>query len=133
MALDREICAATAFMESSDQGPEGRRAVIHVLFNRAALSPKYGRNPADCALRAFQFSSWNTNDSNRHRFAIAADSDPIWLDCLVAFDEVMDGENSDETQGATHYYADSLSAPDWTQNATFTVKIGNHLFFKDVP
>lgn len=132
MALDREICAATAFMEASDQGPEGRRAVIHVLLNRAAVAPKYGRNPADCALRAFQFSSWNTNDPNRHRLAMTSDGDPIWRDCLAAFDEAMDGENDDATQGATHYYADSLPPPDWSHDATFTVKIGNHLFYKGV-
>lgn len=133
MALDREICAATAFMEASNQGADGRRAVIHVLLNRASLSPKYGNSPADCALHPFQFSCWNTTDPNRHRLAVTTDGDPIWLDCLAAFDEIMDGENPDQTQGATHYFADSIAAPAWAQSATFTVKIGNHLFYKDVP
>lgn len=129
MALDREICAATAYMEASNQGPEGRRAIIHVLLNRAALSPKYGVSPADCALRQFQFSCWNTTDPNRHRLAATAEGDPILADCLAAWDAPGD----DATGGATHYIADSITPPAWVNQATFTVQIGNHLFYKDVP
>ncbi|SRR5690242_12824266 len=133
MALDREICAATAFMEASNQGQEGRRAVIHVLLNRSALAPRYGSTPADCALRAFQFSCWNTSDTNRHRLATVVYSDPIWSDCLAAWDDAQNGDSVDPTNGATHYIADGITPPDWVSQATFTIKIGQHSFYKDVP
>jgi N-acetylmuramoyl-L-alanine amidase len=132
MAFDRIIAAATADMEASNQGPTGIRSVMHTFFNRLQFAPKYGSTIADVCLRPWQYSCWNTADPNRHRLAIANDSDPILTDCLAAYDEVAAG-SADPTLGATHYIADGIAPPLWVSEATQTVKIGAHTFYKDVP
>lgn len=127
MAFDREIAAMTAYMEASDQGPDGRRAVMHVLFNRVG---RYGSNVADVCLKPFQFSSWNTTDPNRHRISVCSLDDPILADCLSAYDECFGGA-VDPTLGATHYFADGIPTPSWAVAMTETVKIGAHNFYRE--
>jgi len=40
----------------------------------------------------------------------------------------------DPTNGATHYYAPAMKTPpDWAAKARQTLKLGGHVFFKDVP
>ncbi|MEX6667671.1 cell wall hydrolase, partial [Pseudomonas sp. W2-17] len=49
-------------------------------------------------------------------------------------DQVIDGKVPDPTGGATHYYATTMpKAPDWAAKAKRTLKLGNHVFFRDVP
>lgn len=129
MAFDKEIAAMTVFMEASGEPPEGRRAVAWVLENRLA-SGNFGQTLAEVCLEPFQISSWNTTDPNRKRLARTSDGDPILADCIAAVAEAMEGI-SDPTLGATNYYAASMSVPpDWASRMTFTVQIGNHLFYK---
>lgn len=134
MAIDKEIAVATVFMESSNQGPLGRRAVLHSIFNRlhSSVAPRYGRSLADVCLRPEQYSSWNTSDPNRRRLALITDDDPVWLDCLAAYGEITKGAD-DPTFGATHYYDLSIQPPYWTERATFTVQIDRLRFFSNVP
>lgn len=132
MALDQQIAAATAYMEASNQGSVGVRAVMHVLFNRLQFSPKYGSTIADICLKPWAFSCWNTADPNRHRLAVVDSDNPILSDCLLAYNEVSTGSD-DPTLGATHYIADGITPPLWASEATQTVKIGSHTFYKDVP
>lgn len=132
MAFDRIIAAATADMEASDQGPTGIRAVMHTFFNRLQFAPKYGVTLTDICLRAYQYSCWNTTDPNRHRLATTDDGDAVLNDCLAAYDEVAAGAG-DPTLGATHYIAEGITPPTWVDQATATVKIGTHTFYKNVP
>ena len=53
--------------------------------------------------------------------------------CRIAADQVIDGKVADPTGGATHYYASSIRAPAWSLKAKQTLKLGGHVFFKDVP
>jgi spore germination cell wall hydrolase CwlJ-like protein len=40
----------------------------------------------------------------------------------------------DTTGGATHYYATTLpKPPTWVNGAKETLRLGHHVFFKDVP
>ena len=51
-----------------------------------------------------------------------------------AADLVMSGAEPDPTGGATHYYATTMpKAPGWAARAKQTLKLGHHIFFKDVP
>ncbi|MNC47913.1 Cell Wall Hydrolase [compost metagenome] len=52
----------------------------------------------------------------------------------IAADQVIDGKVPDPTGGATHYYTTTMSKPPaWVKGAKLTLKLGRHLFFKDVP
>jgi len=53
---------------------------------------------------------------------------------LVTADQVMAGKVPDPTGGATHYYATTMpKPPDWAAKDKQTLKLGHHVFFKDVP
>lgn len=131
MAYDNEIAIATIFMEASGEPPEGRRAVAWVLINRLD-SGRYNTTLAGVCLKPFQFSCWNTSDPNRMRLSNTLDTDPVLLDSGAALQEVLGGGYPDPTGGATLYYSDTMKTPpDWASAATFTVKIGSNLFFRE--
>ena len=136
MAYDKQIAAITCYCEASNQSPLARRAVIHVMVNRVAANPaRFGSTIAAVCLKRMQFSEWNgdsIDNRNLERAASVADSDAVMLDCAAAYDEVVSGA-TDPTGGATHFFADSIPAPSWTHQATFCGKIGDILFYKDVP
>ena len=57
-----------------------------------------------------------------------------YAQALKAADQVMAGTTPDPTGGATHYYATTMpKPPTWTKGAKQTLKLGQHVFFKDVP
>lgn len=46
----------------------------------------------------------------------------------------MAGKVPDPTGGATHYYATTMPKPPvWVKGDKQTLKLGHHIFFKDVP
>ncbi len=133
MAFDREIAALTIFCESSGEPYTGKVAVAATLFNRLK-SGRFGKTIAAVCLQRYQYSEWNDDkgdNGNLIRGAETPENDPIMALCLAAFDEASRG--ADPSMGATHYYADSIAAPAWAATGTETVKIGHHIFFKDVP
>jgi N-acetylmuramoyl-L-alanine amidase len=47
---------------------------------------------------------------------------------------VIAGAVADPTGGATHYYATTMpKAPAWAAKAKRALRLGRHVFFKDVP
>lgn len=130
MAYDEEIATGTIWMEASGEPPEGRRGVAWVIVNRLN-SGRYGSSLAQVCLAPWQFSSWNTTSVDRKRLAQTSEADPVLLDCGAALQEAQAG-GTDPTQGATLYYADSMTTPpEWAAKATFTVKLGSQLFFRE--
>lgn len=131
---DRVIVAMTAACEESDS--EARRWIVHSIFNRATIDPqRYGAAPAAVCLKRYQYSEFLPDagdNANLERIAIKTASDPDVLDALRAYDEVAAGA-LDPTNGATHFYADSISEPAWAKKATYVGKAGRTLFFSDVP
>ena len=133
MAFDREIAAMTIFCEASSEPHEGRVAVAATFFNRLK-SGKFGKTIASVCLHRYQYSEWNADradNANLLRAAEAAGNEPMIVDSLAAYDEAAGG--SDPTDGATHYYAEYIQEPEWAKVAQFTIQIGRHKFFKNVP
>lgn len=51
-----------------------------------------------------------------------------------AADLVMSGPVKDPTGGAMHYYATNMPKPPiWVKGAKEALRLGHHVFFKDVP
>lgn len=123
--------ALCCYREASGESHEGRLGVAWTIWNRAKNPKWWGSSPASVVLKPFQFSSFNKDDVNATK--LPQETDPIWQDCLSIATEVMTTASTDPTKGATHYYADSMAAPDWAKTATLTAVIGHHRFFKDVP
>ena len=133
MAFDREIAALTIRCEAEGESHEGKVAVAASFFNRLAAG-RFGKTIASVCLHRMQYSEWNADpvdNRNLVRVAESADDDPINADCLAAYDEAAAG--ADPTGGATHYFAVSIPAPNWAATGEFTVQIGHHLFYKNVP
>ncbi|WP_296254926.1 cell wall hydrolase, partial [Pseudomonas sp. UBA5706] len=95
----------------------------------------WGEGDTGVCQKPYQFSCWNRNDPN-YPFLNGARQIPFreLAQCRVAADQVIDGKVSDPTGGATHYYATTMSkAPAWANRAKQTLRLGHHIFFKDVP
>ena len=95
----------------------------------------WGEGYAGVCLKPWQFSCWNKNDLN-YAYLSGAKSIPAaqYAQALKAADQVMAGTTPDPTGGATHYYATTMpKPPTWAKGAKQTLKLGQHIFFKDVP
>lgn len=134
MACDRPIVALTTFCEASGASPHERRCVVHSIFNRKK-DGRFGKTLAEICLRRKQYSEFNDdpmNNANLLRGATVPDNDPIFLDCLAAYDEVLSGA-FDPTGMATHYTDKSISPPIWTKDATLSLETEKFRFYSKVP
>jgi N-acetylmuramoyl-L-alanine amidase len=135
---DRDILARTLWGEARGESLVGQIAVAWTIRNRV-LDGKakswWGEGYAGVCQKPYQFSCWNKNDPN---YAYLSGGKPIpfreFAQAQIAADQVIDGKVPDPTGGATHYYATTMSkAPVWAAKAKQTLKLGHHVFFKDVP
>jgi spore germination cell wall hydrolase CwlJ-like protein len=135
---DRDILARTLWGEARGESLVGQIAVAWAIRNRVDdgnARSWWGEGYARVCQKPYQFSCWNKNDPN---FAYLSGAKPIpfreLAQARIAADQVIDGKVPDPTGGATHYYATTMpKAPAWTAKATQTLKLGHHVFFKDVP
>lgn len=132
MAYSEQLATATIAMEASGEDADGQLAVAFVLRNRMN-DGRWGTNLASVVLAPEQFSCWNTEDPNRKRLAAMKNDDPVLTTAAKVLGLAFSGL-SDPTNGATHYYSVKIKeAPFWVAKGIFTVQIGNHRFYKDVP
>jgi len=135
---DRDILARTIWGEARGEDVIGQIAVAWTIRNRV-LDGKakswWGEGYAGMCQASYQFSCWNRNDPN-YAYLSGAKQIPFReiAQALIAADHVMAGNAPDPTGGATHYYALSMKKPPaWAAKAKQTLKLGGHVFFKDVP
>jgi spore germination cell wall hydrolase CwlJ-like protein len=135
---DRDILARTLWGEARGEGVAGQIAVAWTIRNRVFDGKDrswWGEGYAGVCQKHYQFSCWNRNDPN---FAYLSGAKTIpfreLAQARIAADQVIDGKVPDPTGCATHYYATTMpKAPTWVKGATQTLKLGHHVFFKDVP
>ena len=135
---DRDILARTLWGEARGESLTGQIAVAWTIRNRVfdgKAKSWWGEGYSGVCLKPWQFSCWNKNDPND---AYLSGAKPIpaaqYAQALKAADQVMADATPDPTGGATHYYATTMpKAPTWAKGAKQTLKLGQHVFFKDVP
>lgn len=139
---DRDILARTLWGEARGEGLAGMVAVAWSIRNRVDMDLHndgkpdwWGEGYTGVCQKAWQFSCWNKNDPN---FPFLSGAEPIppaqFAQARQAAAIVIDGKQPDPTGGATHYYSTTMpKAPDWAFNAKRTLKLGRHIFFRDVP
>jgi N-acetylmuramoyl-L-alanine amidase len=135
---DRDILARTLWGEARGESLAGQVAVAWTIRNRVndgKAKSWWGEGYAGVCLKPYQFSCWNRGDPN---YASLSGARRIPFRELaqahIAADQVIDGKVSDPTDGATHYYAISmLKPPTWIKGAQETLRLGYHVFFKNVP
>jgi len=135
---DRDILARTIWGEARGESTPGKVAVACTIRNRV-LDGKdkswWGEGYAGVCQARYQFSCWNKTDPN-YPFLIGVKEIPFreLAQCRVVADQVIDGRVPDPTNGATHYYAIAMKTPPvWSMKAKQTLRLGGHVFFKDVP
>ena len=135
---DRDILARTLWGEARGEGTAGQIAVAWTIRNRVfdgKAKSWWGEGYAVVCLKPWQFSCWNQNDPN-YAYLSGAKAIPAaqFAQAQRAADQVITGTAPDPTGGATHYYATTMPrAPAWAAKAKQTLRLGHHVFFKDVP
>jgi len=135
---DRDILARTLWGEARGESLAGQIAVAWTIRNRVKDGKDkswWGEGYASVCQKPYQFSCWNKSDPN---FASLSGAKQIPFRELaqirIAADQVIDGKVPDPTGGATHYYATSMKTPPtWAAKAKQTLRLGGHVFFRDVP
>ena len=135
---DRDVLARTIWGEARGESLAGKVAVAWTIRNRVFDGKEkswWGEGYTGVCQAKYQFSCWNSNDPN-YPFLSGARQIPFreLAQCRVVADQVIDDKVPDPTGGATHYYAIAMKkAPAWATKAKQTLKLGGHVFFKDVP
>ncbi len=131
--FDQEIMARTAIGEARGEMVEGMQAVMWTGVNRFTAKKWFSMSSiAGTFLYPKQYDCWMPHDPNYGLITSMDESIPLLETALNWAGGVIKGIIPDPTLGATHYYANSIPAPNWVEKATFTVKIGRHLFYKNV-
>jgi len=127
---DLHCLALNIYFEARGEPEEGRRAVAHVVLNRAA-DWRWPSTP--CAViaqgwpeagRRCQFSWYCDGRSD-----LPGGGAP-WRDAARLADMVYWGRSQDPTDGAFWYHADYVM-PGWSKKLKRGPKIGRHIFYRD--
>lgn len=136
---DEELLALCLYREAEGESYLGKRAVAHVIDNRAKNMDNSGDWPHSIKgviLQHRAFSSFNLENPRAH---VWLDYSPSCQDCLEIADMVIRGMDADLTNGAV-YYANlqQISAGAWFDRVIVkqpdkhpqTIQIGKHTFFR---
>lgn len=132
------VVAMTIYGEARNESEAGQQAVASVILNRVKKGKKaYGLTAKEVCLKPWQFSCWNLNDPNRAKItSVANHATAKFKDCLGIAQSALGGTLEDNTDGATHYYANYIAKPSWLinnpNNPVQTAQYGVHLFYKSV-
>jgi spore germination cell wall hydrolase CwlJ-like protein len=128
--FDEAIAIRTGYMEARGESDEGRRAQMHCMLNRLK-DGRWGKTLASVCLWPLQFSCCNSNDPNRKIIATLPDNDQTLMKFREYLEDAVSGE-PDPTDGATHYYATSMTEPPfWAVDKPYK-QIGKHRFLKGI-
>lgn len=124
------IAAVTAWRENRGGGNTGMQSVLNVIQNRAT---NHGTDFYFECVRPWQFSSMTaTNDPQLNKWP--AYNDPQFAVALDMAEQAYNGNLPDLTDGATLYYAVSMTTPPgWASSAHVkqTVEIQGQVFFRE--
>jgi N-acetylmuramoyl-L-alanine amidase len=127
------LLALCIFREARGEPMYAKRAVAHVIKNRADKPGWWGRDVVSVILAPYQFSSFNSRDVNAGVWP--EDASLAWTDCLAAASAVLVGDEPDNTDGATYYFDRSISFPkSWGEEKNFrnTLNVGRLRFWKPI-
>lgn len=131
--ISRHIAALTVWMEARGEGEAGMIAVAWALVNRHRAGKWFsGRTLAECCLKPYAFSCWNTPDPNRIAMARMVGDEPIFAEIDGYLADALNGLGIDPTRGATHYFDRSIKPPEWALQGIRTATIGRLSFYRNV-
>ena len=127
-AYEPFLQALALFREARGQSDDAKRAVLHVILNRAAAGFR-GKTPAEVILWPYQFSSFNPKDPNAALLPTPRNTGDwkAWLACCA----VVDTPGDDPTGGAVMYESEPPAMrPDWATPDKMTYQTGRFRFYR---
>jgi len=134
---DVDVLARTIYGEARGELVRGQEAVAAVVINRVRRARQrsgrywWGSSIEEVCLKPWQFSCWNSNDTNRQKIETVTADNEIFQTCLRVARRAVSGVLKDPTCGATHYHVTGLQ-PAWSRRRAPSAEIGNHQFYNDV-
>jgi spore germination cell wall hydrolase CwlJ-like protein len=116
------LAALCVWREARGECPGAKRAVAHVIRNRAAQKFR-GTNPIEVILWPKQFSCFNAGDPNATLFPTA--NDAAFRECR----EAVANPGDDPTGGALYYHS-CAKPPRWAEKLQLTARIGAFRFYR---
>lgn len=126
-----DLMARTIYGEARGEGENGMQAVANVIMNRVNAGAWYGRTVEEVVKKPRQFSCWNDGDPNKKVIETVNSGNSIFARALQIAKNAYYGKIQDLTLGATHYHAANI-VPTWAGDLIQTIKIGSHVFYKEV-
>lgn len=120
---DYDCLARNIYFESGVESIEGKIAVAQVTFNRLNTG-RWGNTVCKVVYAKSQFS-WTLDK----RKLAEKPKGPLWDESLKAANKYLNGARIVTLDASTHYHADWISAPKWTQVKNPVDKIGQHIFY----
>lgn len=121
--------------EASSESFLCQQAIIASIRNRVR-SGRFRSTIAGCCMQRYQYSEDNDDagdNANLERALNLPDTDPQFTMASLAYDKVVNDENYDPSNGATHFFSEPAK-PYWAKApARETVVIGHVHFWADVP
>lgn len=127
------LLARVIYGEAGGETWEAKVGVGWTVRNRVEdAASRWGKTYHSAILAEGQYDSlWNERTYDKVRDPL---DDPLekraWEESCEASGRVIEGEVGDPTIGANHFYATTISKPDWADDAKFTVQIGITRFYK---
>lgn len=130
---DVDTLARTIYGEARGEGAQGQIAIANVVMNRIKSGITWwGDDVQSVCKKPFQFSCWNKNDPNL-QVITDIQAGVVFDQCKEIAENAIDGILTDNTYGATSYYAKNMPAPPpWSIGKTPCAMVGNHIFFDNV-
>lgn len=121
---DLDIAVRTIAGEARGEPHEGQVAVGCVIVNRWRVG--MADSLFEACLQQYQFSCWNTQDTNRRYISKLRPSHKVYQTAMKALMEAIDDPLRHGP--ITHYHAEGFM-PKWTASMNRVVQIGRHIFY----
>lgn len=118
--------ARNIYFESGVEPMEGKIAVAQVTFNRLH-SGQWGKTVCGVVMAKKQFS-WTENKTR----LTERPSGPLWDSSVAAAQQYLSGTRVYNLDRSTHYHADWIDRPKWTQDVARIKQIGQHIFYANL-
>lgn len=125
-----QLLVMALFGEARGTPPETRKAIGHVIINRALHPGWWGTDLKGVILKPKQFSCFNKDDPNRKKLLnpLKFEDRAVWERCCQDAVEVYQRykqETSvvDPVKGANHYFDTSIPSPSWADEDKFVLEL----------
>ena len=119
----------TVWQEARGESFEGKICVGEVIWERVRTRYMCDGTIEGACLRPYQFSGWNTADSNRLPSFRLDGADELTVECMDAWEK---SESSGIVPEAVHYLNRDIVKviPPWASADKFIKKVGSHSFYR---